>query len=68
MAMLPKLYSPKDLSQTLAIPLGTIYKWLESGRLRGRRVGKHVRILEADVAKLLDLSDADLRAPRGQTA
>ncbi|MBV8932372.1 MAG: helix-turn-helix domain-containing protein [Kutzneria sp.] len=47
-----KLWGPKEVAEYLDIPVQTIYPWRTRGYgPPGRRIGKHVRYLPADVVE-----------------
>jgi excisionase family DNA binding protein len=47
-----KLWGPKEVAEYLGIPVQTIYQWRTRGYgPPGRRIGKHVRYLPADVVE-----------------
>lgn len=54
--MVPRRYlSPADVSETLGIPLSTIYRWQSDGTgPRFAKFGRHVRYLEADVTRFFE--------------
>ncbi|GAA3430554.1 helix-turn-helix domain-containing protein [Kutzneria kofuensis] len=47
-----KLWGPKELADFLNVPLQTVYQWRTKGYgPPGRRMGKHLRYLPADVVR-----------------
>ena len=44
----------KDVANYLRIPVSTIYKLAQDGKIRGVKVGKHWRFLKKDLELLFD--------------
>ena len=59
---LPVLYTPEEVAKELKATRRTVYRWLVSGALRGKRAGDGWRIAEADLMDFLDSRKAP--APR----
>ena len=52
-------YTKGEVARTLGKDLTTIYRWLRSGKIRGRRVGNLVLIQEEEVRRLGVLESED---------
>ncbi|MGV9306910.1 helix-turn-helix transcriptional regulator [Nonomuraea sp. NPDC004354] len=45
-----RLWTSREVAEFLGVPLGTLYQWRTRGLgPPGRRIGKHLRYLPADV-------------------
>lgn len=44
-----KYLSPQDISDELGVPLKTIYRWISLRQFPYARLGRHVRVLPADL-------------------
>ena len=64
---LPVLYTPEEVAKELKATRRTVYRWLVSGALRGKRAGDGWRIAEADLTAFLDQPQGT-SAARGSTA
>ena len=51
---LPRLHTVSDVSDSLQVSTKTVRRWIETGDLRVHRLGRSVRISEADLAKFLE--------------
>jgi excisionase family DNA binding protein len=51
---LPVLYTPEEVAEKLKATRRTVYRWLLSGRLVGKRAGDGWRITEADLMDFLE--------------
>jgi excisionase family DNA binding protein len=50
-----RLWTPTELAEACQVPLSTVRKWSSQGSgPKARRVGRHIRYLEADVMTWLD--------------
>jgi predicted DNA-binding transcriptional regulator AlpA len=60
MEIKPRLWSARDVSEYLGVPVQTLYDWrCEGYGPRGKRVGKYLRYDPAEVRRWFDeLSDA----------
>jgi len=47
------LLTPQEVADLLRVHLVTVYNWLSSGRLRGRKAGRAWRITESDVNEFM---------------
>ena len=50
---LPKLYSQKRTASYFGVALQTVRRWCRKGTLPSFKVGKHVRITESAILKLV---------------
>ena len=48
-----RVFSPEELATHLKVTRRTVYRWIESGELRGVKAGKHWRICEPDIEEFL---------------
>jgi predicted DNA-binding transcriptional regulator AlpA len=56
-----KLWGVKDVADYLGIPVQTLYQWRTKGYgPRGRRVGKYVRYVPADVIEWFNKLPAEV--------
>jgi excisionase family DNA binding protein len=53
---LQRLYSPKQVAEICAVDVRTVYRWIESGRLRAYKLGAIWRISEDDLSDFLEKS------------
>jgi acetyl-CoA synthetase len=49
-----KLYTPAEVAEKLKVNREVIYKWLQSGKLRGRKIGKLWRVSDSDLDEFLN--------------
>ena len=50
-----KLYTPKEIAETLRITKETVYYYIKTGRLKAKRVGKSWRILGKDINEFIEV-------------
>jgi excisionase family DNA binding protein len=48
-----QVFSPEEIATHLKVTRRTVYRWVESGALRGVKAGKHWRICEPDLEEFL---------------
>ncbi len=49
----PEIMTPKDVAEYLKLPLSTVYKLSQEGKLQGTKFGKHWRYLRSDIESYL---------------
>jgi excisionase family DNA binding protein len=49
----PEIMTPKEVSEYLKLPLSTVYKLSQEGKLQGTKFGKHWRYLKSDIESYL---------------
>jgi excisionase family DNA binding protein len=50
---LDKVYTPQQAAEILSISDKTLMDWLRAGKIKGVKVGKYWRIMEADLEEFL---------------
>lgn len=49
----PEIMTPREVSEYLKLPLSTVYKLSQEGKLQGTKFGKHWRYLKSDIESYL---------------
>jgi DNA binding domain, excisionase family len=52
-------YAPEEVAQALGVNVSTVYRWLQSGKLQGKQVGKQWRITADDVTRLVESQESE---------
>jgi excisionase family DNA binding protein len=52
-------FAPESVATALSVNISTIYRWLQSGRLKGKQVGKQWRITSGNVAELVETQERE---------
>lgn len=47
------MYTPAEVSEKLKVNREVIYKWLQVGKLKGRKIGRLWRVSESDLDEFL---------------
>ncbi|MFA5445775.1 MAG: helix-turn-helix domain-containing protein [Bacteroidales bacterium] len=48
------LYTPSEVAEKLRVNREVIYKWLQAGKLKGRKIGNLWRVSESDLDEFLN--------------
>lgn len=48
------LYTPAEVAEKLKVNREVIYKWLQRGKLKGRKIGKLWRVSDSDLDEFLN--------------
>ncbi len=54
-----ELISAKEAAELFKVHLNTIYRWLESGELKGIRVGETWRVDKAEIKRMLQTANPE---------
>ncbi len=52
-----KVYTPKEIAETLRITKEAVYYYIKTGRLKAKRVGKSWRILGKDINEFIEVEN-----------
>jgi excisionase family DNA binding protein len=48
-----ELFTPSEVAERLRVTREVVYKWLQSGKMKGIRVGRHWRVRGSDLNAFL---------------
>lgn len=51
--VLPRLYSVRDVAEAMGVSSKTVRRWIKAGALPVHRLGKQLRISQADLAAFI---------------
>jgi len=47
------LYTLQEVARKIKVSERTLYRWIDNGKLKARKVGRHWRVTEKDLQELL---------------
>lgn len=49
-----KFYTPKEVADYLKVSTYTIYEWIKAGKLKAYRIGRGLRVKDADLQAFVE--------------